>query len=47
MEAAFENGLDAAKKYVRPKDSEFLSLVAGRNIAGFVKIAAAMHDQGH
>jgi glutamate dehydrogenase (NADP+) len=47
MDAAFENGLDAAKKHVRPNDSEFPSLVAGSNIAGFVKIAAAMHDQGH
>merc|ERR1712230_149616 len=31
---------------VDEKDGEFPSLVAGSNIAGFVKVAAAMHDQG-
>ncbi|KAL2074255.1 hypothetical protein VTL71DRAFT_8033 [Oculimacula yallundae] len=46
MEAAFKNGLETAKKYVEAKDGEFPSLVAGSNIAGFVKVAAAMHDQG-
>ena len=46
MEAAFKNGLETAKKYVTPKEGEFPSLVAGSNIAGFVKVAAAMHDQG-
>ena len=46
MEEAFKNGLETAKKYVAPKDGEFPSLVAGSNIAGFVKVAAAMHDQG-
>ncbi|KAG0648257.1 NADP-specific glutamate dehydrogenase [Hyphodiscus hymeniophilus] len=46
MEAAFKNGLETAKKYVEGKDGEFPSLVAGSNIAGFVKVAAAMHDQG-
>jgi glutamate dehydrogenase (NADP+) len=46
MEAAFKNGLETAKKYVAPKDGELPSLVAGSNIAGFVKVAAAMHDQG-
>jgi len=46
MEAAFKNGLETAKKYVPTKDGEFPSLVAGSNIAGFVKVAAAMHDQG-
>jgi len=46
MEAAFKNGLETAKKYVQAKDGEFPSLVAGSNIAGFVKVAAAMHDQG-
>lgn len=46
MEEAFNIGLDMAKKYVTPKDGEFPSLVAGSNIAGFTKVAAAMHDQG-
>ena len=46
MEAAFKIGLWTAKKYVEVKDGEFPSLVAGRNIAGFVKVAAVMHDQG-
>ncbi|EKD12453.1 uncharacterized protein L3040_001066 [Drepanopeziza brunnea f. sp. 'multigermtubi'] len=46
MEAAFKNGLETAKKYVQAKEGEFPSLVAGSNIAGFVKVAAAMFDQG-
>jgi glutamate dehydrogenase (NADP+) len=46
MEAAFKNGLETAKKYVKAGEGEYPSLVAGSNIAGFVKIAAAMHDQG-
>eukprot|EP00918_Siedleckia_nematoides_P014156 GHVU01030770.1.p1 GENE.GHVU01030770.1~~GHVU01030770.1.p1 ORF type:complete len:461 (-),score=62.40 GHVU01030770.1:229-1587(-) len=46
MKEAFENGLETAKKYVKASDGEFPSLVAGSNIAGFVKVAAAMHDQG-
>lgn len=46
MEAAFKNGLETAKKYVDAKEGELPSLVAGSNIAGFVKVAAAMHDQG-
>ncbi|RDL32048.1 Glutamate dehydrogenase [Venustampulla echinocandica] len=46
MEAAFKNGVETAKKYVKGGEGEFPSLVAGSNIAGFVKVAAAMHDQG-
>jgi len=46
MEAAFKNGLETAKKYVKAGEGEYPSLVAGSNIAGFVKVAAAMHDQG-
>lgn len=46
MKAAFENGLETAKKYVKASEGEFPSLVAGSNIAGFVKVASAMHDQG-
>lgn len=46
MEAAFQNGLETAKRYVQGKEGQLPSLVAGSNIAGFVKVAAAMHDQG-
>ncbi|KAF7932271.1 hypothetical protein BELL_0228g00070 [Botrytis elliptica] len=46
MKNAFENGLETAKKYVEAKDGEFPSLVAGSNIAGFVKVASAMHNHG-
>lgn len=46
MKNAFMNGLETAKKYVEAKDGELPSLVAGSNIAGFVKVAQAMHDQG-
>ena len=35
-----------AKAYVRASEGELPSLVAGGNIAGFSKVAAAMHDQG-
>lgn len=46
MKNAFENGLNTAKEYVETAEGEFPSLVAGSNIAGFVKVARAMHDQG-
>lgn len=46
MKNAFNNGLETAKKYVPTKEGELPSLVAGSNIAGFVKVAQAMHDQG-
>jgi len=46
MKDAFENCLSTAKEYVTPAEGEFPSLVAGANIAGFSKVAAAMHDQG-
>jgi len=47
MENAFKNGLETAKEYVVEADNDALpSLVAGSNIAGFKKVAAAMHDQG-
>jgi len=46
MEEAFKIGLETAKKYVKAGEGEYPSLVAGSNIAGFVKVAAAMHDQG-
>ena len=46
MENCFNNGLETAKTYVEPKEGEFPSLVAGSNIAGFTKVAAAMKAQG-
>jgi len=46
MANCFENCLQTAKTYVTPKEDEFPSLVAGGNIAGFSKVAAAMKDQG-
>ncbi|KLU92269.1 NADP-specific glutamate dehydrogenase [Magnaporthiopsis poae ATCC 64411] len=46
MENAFRIGLNTAKEYVPAQEGELPSLVAGSNIAGFVKVAAAMHDQG-
>ena len=46
MKNTFLSGLNTAKEYVQSKDGELPSLVAGSNIAGFVKVARAMHDQG-
>lgn len=46
MKNAFLAGLETAQKYVPAKEGELPSLVAGSNIAGFVKVAEAMHDQG-
>lgn len=46
MKSAFENGLNTAKEYVKTKEGELPSLVAGSNIAGFVKVATAMKEQG-
>ena len=46
MKQAFLNGLNTAKEYVPVKEGEYPSLVAGSNIAGFVKVARAMLDQG-
>lgn len=46
MKNAFENGLNTAKEYVESKEGELPSLVAGSNIAGFVKVVRAMHDHG-
>jgi len=46
MKAAFENGLRTAKEYCTSKEGELPSLVGGSNIAGFVKVAQAMHDLG-
>ncbi|KAI6794287.1 hypothetical protein KC335_g15010, partial [Hortaea werneckii] len=46
MKNCFENCLNTAKEYVPFGEGEFPSLVAGGNIAGFSKVAAAMLDQG-
>ena len=46
MENCFTNGLETAKQYIEPKDGEFPSLVAGSNIAGFIKVSRAMKDIG-
>ena len=46
MADCFKNGLETAKQYVEGKEGEFPSLVAGSNIAGFVKVAMAMKAQG-
>lgn len=46
MESCFQNGLETAKEFVPSGEGEFPSLVAGSNIAGFSKVAAAMRDQG-
>ncbi|KAF5023817.1 hypothetical protein F66182_4125 [Fusarium sp. NRRL 66182] len=46
MKDAFVAGLETAQKYVETKEGELPSLIAGSNIAGFIKVADAMHDQG-
>lgn len=46
MSNCFKSGLETAKEYYAPAEGEFPSLVAGSNIAGFVKVASAMKDQG-
>ncbi|KAI9831467.1 MAG: hypothetical protein M1819_005066 [Sarea resinae] len=46
MEDCFQNGLDTAKEYLETAPGEYPSLVSGSNIAGFKKVAAAMHAQG-
>jgi len=45
MKACFDNCLQTAKEYCTPAEGELPSLVAGANIAGFRKVAAAMRDQ--
>jgi len=46
MKQCFETGLKTAEEFAQPPEGSFPSLVAGSNIAGFVKVAAAMKDQG-
>ena len=46
MASTFRNGLETASLYATPTEGVLPSLVAGSNIAGFSKVAAAMKDQG-
>jgi glutamate dehydrogenase (NADP+) len=46
MKNAFYLGLNTAKDYVETAEGELPSLVAGSNIAGFVKVAQAMLEHG-
>ncbi|KAI8959083.1 NADP-specific glutamate dehydrogenase [Daldinia sp. FL1419] len=46
MKGIFDQSIENANKYVKAKDGELPSLVAGGNIAGFLKVVHAMHDQG-
>ncbi|KAI1092493.1 NADP-specific glutamate dehydrogenase [Rostrohypoxylon terebratum] len=46
MKDIFEQSIEKATKYVKAKEGELPSLVAGGNIAGFIKVVQAMHDQG-
>ncbi|KAK0392349.1 hypothetical protein NLU13_1844 [Sarocladium strictum] len=46
MKNVFTEGLETAKAYITPVNGELPSLVAGSNIAGFVKVVRAMHEQG-
>jgi glutamate dehydrogenase (NADP+) len=46
MKNAFTLGLNTAKNYVDLSEGELPSLVAGSNIAGFVKVAQAMLEHG-
>ncbi|OXV05307.1 hypothetical protein Egran_06925 [Elaphomyces granulatus] len=46
MTASFRHGLETAKEFVPQSEGALPSLVAGSNIAGFMKVAAAMKEQG-
>ncbi|KAI1798890.1 NADP-specific glutamate dehydrogenase [Daldinia bambusicola] len=46
MKGIFDQSIENANKYVKAKEGELPSLVAGGNIAGFLKVVQAMHDQG-
>ncbi|KAF8544169.1 NADP-specific glutamate dehydrogenase [Trichophaea hybrida] len=46
MERCFWNCLNTAKEYYDIAEGELPSLVAGANIAGYIKVARAMHDHG-
>lgn len=48
IKSCFDIGVDTAKEFVQEvgDDGRLPSLLAGSNIAGFSKVAAAMHAQG-
>ncbi|PGH22913.1 NADP-specific glutamate dehydrogenase [Polytolypa hystricis UAMH7299] len=46
MHTCFLTGVETAKSYTVNAEGSLPSLVAGSNIAGFMKVAAAMRDQG-
>jgi glutamate dehydrogenase (NADP+) len=46
MKQCFETALKTAEEFTKPGEGSLPSLVAGSNIAGFMKVAAAMKDQG-
>lgn len=46
MKNAFLHGLQTAINYVDTAEEELPSLMAGSNIAGFIKVVEAMRDQG-
>lgn len=46
MKECFETGLRTAKEYTEVEDDKLPSLVAGSNIAGFIKVSEAMRDHG-
>ncbi|KAI1469749.1 NADP-specific glutamate dehydrogenase [Daldinia caldariorum] len=46
MKGIFDQSIEKSNKYVKTKVGELPSLVAGGNIAGFLKVVQAMHDQG-
>lgn len=46
MEGCFETGLKTAKEYTNVNDDNLPSLVAGSNIAGFIKVSEAMRAHG-
>jgi glutamate dehydrogenase (NADP+) len=46
MKQCFETGLKTAEEFTPLAEGSVPSLVAGSNIAGFMKVAAAMKDQG-
>ncbi|KAI4865040.1 NADP-specific glutamate dehydrogenase [Hypoxylon rubiginosum] len=46
MKDIFDTSIRCADKYVKVEEGQLPSLVAGGNIAGFLKVVQAMHDQG-
>jgi glutamate dehydrogenase (NADP+) len=46
MKQCFETGVKTAEDFVKTPEGSLPSLVAGSNIAGFMKVADAMKDQG-